>query len=157
MKKRLRKKMTKDWEWYTVKVLFEVLVSGEPSPEKMDENYPNDNDQTFEERILLVKSTSCKEAYGLAKKEAHKYEDNYLNQYDEKVEWKFIEMIDCFKLFDSQLQTGTELYARFLHVPKSISTEEVISHYYPETVVEELVDKNFIQRNQDSDDSLQSD
>ncbi|MBT2655384.1 DUF4288 domain-containing protein [Bacillus sp. ISL-18] len=146
MKKRLRKKLSKEWEWYAVKVLYECNISGNPSPEIIDENYSNTH-KTFEESIILVKASSFEKAYVIAEKEAKKAEIDYLNPYEELVEWKFVEALDCFKMFDEKLQSGTELYSRFLRVPKDISRENVISHYYPETVEEDEVDQNFILRN----------
>ncbi|MGK7377622.1 DUF4288 domain-containing protein [Planococcus sp. 1R117A] len=148
MRKRLRKKMSKDWEWYAVKVLYECIISGDPASETLDRNYSN-TEKTFEESILLIKASSFDQAYDLAEKEAKQHEIDYLNPYDEKVVWKFVESIDCFQMFDRKLQIGTELYSRLLHVPKGITNEQVIAQYYPETVVEELVDKNFILRNKD--------
>ncbi|MCM3116323.1 DUF4288 domain-containing protein [Neobacillus sp. MER 74] len=146
MKKRLRKKMSKEWEWYAVKVLYECNISGIPSPEIIDENYSNTH-KTFEESIILVKASSFEQAYVIAEKEAKKAEIDYLNPYEELVEWKFIEALDCFNLFDEKLQSGTELYSRFLRVPKDMSREIVISHYYPETLEEDEVDQNFNLRN----------
>lgn len=145
MKRRLRKKMIKGWDWYAVKVLYECVISGDPAPETIDKNYSN-TDRAFEESILLIMALSFEQAYALAEKEAKKQEINYLNPYDEEVSWRFVESIDCFHLFDKKLQGGTELYSRLFHVSKGIPKEQVISHYYPETVVEELVDKNFILR-----------
>ena len=57
MKKRLRKKMSKEWEWYAVKVLYECNISGNPSPETIGENYSNIH-KTFEESIILIKAPS---------------------------------------------------------------------------------------------------
>lgn len=62
---------------------------------------------------------------------------------------KIVVALDCFNLFDEKLQTGTELYSRFLRVPKYVPREKVISHYYPETVEKDEVDQNFILRNKD--------
>lgn len=145
MKKRLRKKMSKEWEWYAVKVLYKCNISGNPSPETIDENYSNTH-RTFEESIILVKAPSFEQAYEIAEKEVKWAEMDYLNPYDETVEWKFVESIDCFHLFDKKLQTGTELYSRFLRVPKDTSNKEVISHYYPEINEEEVVDYNYVAR-----------
>ncbi|WP_169907772.1 DUF4288 domain-containing protein [Priestia abyssalis] len=148
MKKRLRKKMSKEWEWYAVKLLHECNISGTPSPETIDKNYSNTH-KTYEESIILVKAPSFDQAYVTAEKEAKEAEVDYLNPYDEMVEWKFVESLDCFKLLDEKLQSSTELYSRYLRVPKDISKEKVISHYYPETTLEEEVDYNLILRNKD--------
>ncbi|MGB6407207.1 MAG: DUF4288 domain-containing protein [Planococcus donghaensis] len=150
MKKRLRKKMTKDWEWYAVKVLYECIISGESSQEPIDIASPRDH-KTYEETLFLIEASSEEQAYALGEKEAIKQEVDYLNEYGQKVEWEFVKTIDCFNLFDRQLQTGTELYSRFFYVPDTISTEDVISHYYPETVVEVLVNKNFNKNKKEED------
>lgn len=141
MKKRQRKKILKEWEWFAVKVLYECNVSGESSPDTIDENDSHTH-KSFEERIILIKASSSEQAFVIGEIEARKAETDYLNPYDEMVEWKFVKSIDCFNLFDEKLQTGTELYSRFLRVSKDISIEQVISHYYPETNVEEEVDYN---------------
>lgn len=80
MKKRLRKKMSKEWEWYAVKVLYECNISGNPSPETIDENYSNTH-KTFEESIILIKAPSFEQAYVIAEMEAKKAEIDYLNPY----------------------------------------------------------------------------
>lgn len=69
MKKRLRKKVSKDWEWYAVKVLYECIISGDPAPGTVDENYSNTH-KTFEESILLIKAPSVEQAYKIAEREA---------------------------------------------------------------------------------------
>lgn len=138
--------MSKDWEWYAIKTLYECIISGEPDPEMMNENSP-DNHKMFEESILLVKAPSIDLAKAFGEQEARKQQHDYLNTYGEKVEWKFVELIDCVWLSAPKIQIGTEVYARFLIVPPDIPTKEIISHYYPETVTEELVDKNFLLKN----------
>lgn len=143
MRKRLRKKMSKDWKWYTVKVLYECIISGEADPEMMDDNSLGDH-KMFEESILLVKAPSIELANALGEQAAREQQHDYLNPYGEKVEWKFVELINCFDLSVPKIQIGTEVYARFLIVPPDTPTKEVISHYYPETVTEELIDKNFL-------------
>ncbi|QKE72941.1 DUF4288 domain-containing protein [Arthrobacter citreus] len=134
MNKRLRKKMTQQWEWFAVKVLYECKISGNPTSEKI--NYEIDNLNTFEETILLIKAPAVEQAYLNGEKEALKNETEYLNQFGETVEWKFIEILDCFELFDKKLQTGTELYSRFIRVPTDLSKEDLIFQYYPEVVKE---------------------
>ena len=136
------------WEWYAVKLLYESIFSGKPNPETIDENYTNTY-KTFEESIMLVKAQSFEHAYSIAEKKAKDEEINYLNPYEELVEKKFVDALDCFILIDEELHSGTELYSRFLHVPKDIPREKVISHYYPETVEEYVVDQNFVLRNRD--------
>ncbi|PET68910.1 S-ribosylhomocysteinase [Bacillus sp. AFS001701] len=127
MRKRLQKKRSNEWEWFSVKVFFECKISGNPSTEKIDEDYGSDGHKTFEESILLIKAPSEEEAYLIGEKEAIKNEVEYLNQFDQTVEWKFIRVIDCFNLSDKNLQTGTELYSRFIRVPDDLPTEKLSS------------------------------
>ncbi|MEH6996464.1 DUF4288 domain-containing protein [Neobacillus drentensis] len=112
----------------------------------MDENYTNAH-KTYEESIMLVKAQSYEQANSIAEKKAKNEEIDYLNPYEELVEWKFVEALDCFILIDEKLQSGTELYSRFLRVPQDVPREKVISHYFPETIEEDEVDQNFILRN----------
>ncbi|MEH7514671.1 DUF4288 domain-containing protein [Gottfriedia acidiceleris] len=128
MKKRIRKKSSNEWEWFSVKVLYACKISGNPSPEKIDEDYDSDSHKTFEESIFLIKAPSYEEAYVIGKKEAIKNEVDYLNQYDQTVEWKFIKLIDCFSLSVKKLETGTELYSRFIRVPQNLPKEKVNSY-----------------------------
>lgn len=140
--------MTDNIEWYAVKLLYECVITGDPSPETIDENYTNTY-KTFEESIMLVKAKSFEDAYSIAEKKAKEAEVEYVNPYDEKVSWVFVDALDCFSLKEDELETGVELYSRFLRVPKEVPTKDVISHYYPETVEEDVVDHNWVFRNKE--------
>jgi hypothetical protein len=86
---------------------------------------------------MLVKAKSFDHAYEIAEAKAKENEDEYINLYGEKVNYVFAEAIDCFNLFDEELETGTELYSRFLDVPKDLTRDEFLDQYYPETVNED--------------------
>ncbi|MDI4644551.1 DUF4288 domain-containing protein [Cohnella hashimotonis] len=144
MKNQKNRKST--WGWYAVKVLYEAVITGHPDPATIDENYSNTH-KSFEESILLVNAQSPDHAYTIAEKKAKQNEMDYENPYGETVEWIFVRSLDCFILFDENLQSGTELYSRALRVPKDVPNETVIAHYYPEMVHEHVVDHNFILRN----------
>ncbi|MCM3118845.1 DUF4288 domain-containing protein [Neobacillus sp. MER 74] len=135
------------WEWYAVKLLYECIITGKPNPETIDENY-TDAHKTYEESIMLVKAQSFEHAYSIAEKKAKNNEIDHLNPYEERVQWQFVDTVDCFIIIDD-LETGAELYSRFLRVPKNIPKEEVICHYYPETVEDDEIDRSFILRNRD--------
>ncbi|WP_129689038.1 DUF4288 domain-containing protein [Gottfriedia acidiceleris] len=64
-------------------MLYECKISGNPSQEKIDDDYGSDDHNTFEESIFLIKATSQEEAYLIGEKEAIKNEVDYLNQYDQ--------------------------------------------------------------------------
>jgi hypothetical protein len=122
-------------EWYSVKLIYEFIITGEPDPAKIDEDY-NTNKQ-YEESIMLVKANSFDHAYSIAEAKAKENEYDYINLYGEKVNYIFAEAIDCFHLFDEELETGTELYSRFLDVPKKLTRDEFLDQYYPETINED--------------------
>lgn len=122
-------------EWNAVKLIYEHIISGDPNPEKMDEDYITDN--VYEESIMLEKAHSFEHAYSIAEKKAKENEMEYINPYDEKVCYKFAEAIDCFHLFDEELETGTELYSRLISVSKDLSRDEFIDQFYPETLEDE--------------------
>ncbi|MBU5220862.1 DUF4288 domain-containing protein [Bacillus albus] len=117
---------------YAVKLLFESVHSGEPDPTKMDEHYEENHDTLFEESIILVKANDLEEAQELGKQIAIHSEESYDNVYGEQVTWKFRKVIHVFELNDTSFETGTELYARFLHVKKNETVDSVLKAYYPE-------------------------
>lgn len=121
------------WKWFAVKLLFESFITGEPSPDTIDENYSTDF-KNLEESIILVKAQSFDQAYRLAEKKAKDAEIVYQNPYEETVKCQLIKALDAFELFDDELISGTELYSRFIRLPKGAENDEVISKFYPETV-----------------------
>lgn len=132
------------WQWFSVKLIFEAIISGKSDPDTIDRNYTNDI-KTYEESIVLIKAQSFDHAYKIAEEKAIKeIEHSYENPYDEIVEWKFIEAIDCFSLCEESLETGTEIYSRYIRVPKQLDTQEVLDKYYPDTIIENTdIDYNF--------------
>jgi hypothetical protein len=124
------------WEWYAVKILFESIISGEPTPEKIDKNYSKTL-KTFEESIIIVKAQSFDHAYKIVEKKAKDNEHDYINPYDEKVEWRFVDFLDCFSLFDENINSGTEVYSRFIQVPIEMKTEEVMNKFFPDSISED--------------------
>jgi len=139
-----------DLEWYGVKVLYKYLIIGSPNIEKIDENY--EDHQVFEESILLIKAQTFDQAYEIAEKKAKECEGSYTNVYDQIVKFQFVESLDAFLLCEEdELQSGTEVYSRFLHIPKEESLANVLSRHYPEVIEDETehIRKSFILRNKD--------
>jgi len=134
----------KKWNWYAVKLIYESTVSGEPNQSKIDKNY-EDKLKCYEESIMLVKAQSFDHAFKIAEERAIKDEDTHENPYDQTVNHRFVEAINCYWLFDDVLKTGVELYSRFINVPIETDTEEFLDTYYPETITteEEGVNYNF--------------
>ncbi|TCP59692.1 uncharacterized protein DUF4288 [Heliophilum fasciatum] len=119
--------------WYTVKLLFESIHSGEPIVDKIDENYYDNDEKIFEESIILIKSKDIEEAHAVAEMRAKKSEHEYLNVYGQLVKWQFIKVIDVFELDDCEVRSGIEVYSRFIHTKKEDDIHDVISRYYPES------------------------
>ena len=87
--------------WHSVKLLFRCAVkSGPPSRPLMDES------------TILVQADSTREAEARALLFATDMETEYKNQYDELVTWRFIALLDIFKIGQQELRNGTQVYSR---------------------------------------------
>jgi hypothetical protein len=143
------KRIHSKWQWYSVKLIFESILSGGPEPDTADESYP-DRYKMYEESLVLVKAQSFGHAYKIAEKKAKEAEAEYQNPYGESVHHKFVEAIDCFLILEETLLTGVELAWRVLRVPKETDPQEFIDTYYPDTIpVKDGIDPNFILRSRD--------
>lgn len=131
-----KKKRKSSWEWYAVKLLFQSTISGEPNDDKIDEHY-NDKFKLYEEQIVVVKAQSSDHAYKIADINAKKYEMEYYNLYDQFVQFKYVDSLNCQKLFDDEIKSGTEIYSRLFEVPVEEKTDKVIERYIPEAVSHE--------------------
>jgi len=141
-------KKSANWEWFSVKLIFQYQITGTPEPDTIDKNYTNQF-TTYEESIVLIKAKSFNHAYKIAEKKAKDVEDQYINPYGESVKCKFIEAIDCFSI-EEDLYSGLEVYSRFLRIPKNTDKDDFIDRYYPETIKsDDGLDYNFILRNQE--------
>jgi hypothetical protein len=86
-------------EWYTVKLLYRLMVSGDPDRAKLDARY-TDNRLYFRESMLLVKADSVDHAFVLAANTAKSNYERYQNRYSQTVTSEFDRTIDCFRLSD---------------------------------------------------------
>lgn len=119
-------------KWYSVKILFESVhiknedISDNPYDEKL-----------FEESIFLIKAKTEEQAYDNGKEHGIKAQTEYLNVYGETVRWTFIKVIDVFELSDDNIESGTEVYSRFIFAKENDDADKVIERYYPESSLEE--------------------
>lgn len=127
------KKRKSSWEWYAVKLLFESTLSGVPNQEKIDEHYDS-GFKLYEERIVVVKAQSSEHAYKKADEMSKVSEMEYYNPYGQLVKCKFVDSLNCQRLFDDEIKSGTEIYSRLLKVPVEMETEKVIETYVTETL-----------------------
>lgn len=127
------KKRKSSWEWYAIKQLFESTISGEPNKERIDENYC-DKFKLYEERIIVVRAQSSDHAYKIANAKGKESEMEYYNPYDQFVQCKFIDSLNCQRLFDDEIMSGTEIYSRLFKVSVEEKLEKVIETACPETL-----------------------
>lgn len=103
---------------YSVKLLLESIV------------VPNeDNTKTFEETIVLLRSTSREDIE--AKIRTHFVDDTYENAVGGQTTWRFVTILDVFELvdaFDGDVDFK-EVYCRFLPFDEMMTAEEVIALY----------------------------
>lgn len=116
-------------KWFTVALLYESVKEGEPK--NLDEDYDSSTN-VYEESHLLVKAVSPEEAIALGEKIGYENEHHYKNKYDETVYWKLVKVLDCFELLDEEFKTGTELYSRYILIPKKNSTQDVLKRFFQE-------------------------
>jgi hypothetical protein len=127
--------MNGDMDWFGVKLLHKITISGIPEKDKLDEFY-RDNSEFFEERIILVKASSFDEAYQLAESEAKEGDDVYENKYGQTVKWEFYRSVDCFHLFDS-LQSPVEVFSTLFAKKQGEDEEGLLDKRYGGCIAEE--------------------
>lgn len=122
------------WGWYGVKVLYENIVSGESIKDFIDRNYLTDI-RVLEESIIVVRAQSFEHAWKIAENKFIKEaEMTYENPYGETIKHQLVDIIDTFHMFDDPGVSGTEVYSRYLHVPKDVRNEDVLKQFYPEII-----------------------
>lgn len=124
------------FEWYGVKFLHKIVITGEPEENKIDEFF-HDTKTFFEESILLVKAYSFDDAYHIAEIEAQKDNEIYKNKYGQTVKYKFYESIDCFHLFDPP-KSGVEIYSTFFEMNQGEDEKILLDKRYNDCTVKEL-------------------
>jgi len=66
-----------------------------------------------EDRLVLVRAKSEREAEARLSRKWRAYSKPYLNPYGELVRWKLTEIRDVYELFDDEIDpSGTEVYSR---------------------------------------------
>lgn len=129
-------KTKSNWKWYGVKIIKQIIVTGEPDQKLVNEasekyglEYVEDGNQDFEESIMLVKAQSFEHAYKIAEKKSSDSSSKYTNIFGQEVEWRFLEAVDCFEIID-ELKSGTEVYSCFLTADKAITAEDFLKNWY---------------------------
>ena len=128
----MRKDKNSSWWWYAVVLLFESTISGEPDEKKIDDNYSTEL-KLYQEQIVLFRAQSHDHAFKLADLNAKKQEMVYTNKYGQNVQKRFVDSVNCQKLFDNEIKAGTELYYRLYEEKLDVDTSTFLEKYLPET------------------------
>ena len=131
MSRKAHKRLSLDW--FAVVVLFETKITGSPDKDRLDNHY-DDKHKIIEEQIIVVRAQSPDDAFELAEKSAKdNTEMTYRNPYGQHVQCRFLESVNCQKLFAPEIRSGSEVYFRLYLVPNEMSKCEFINTYIPET------------------------
>ncbi|MBS1599322.1 MAG: DUF4288 domain-containing protein [Bacteroidetes bacterium] len=84
--------------WYLAKIIFRIICgSGSHTPQ-------------FDEQLRLISASDEEEAFNKAKDIGMLEQDEFYNDQEKLVQWKFINVAELYKL--SGLLDGAELYSR---------------------------------------------
>lgn len=112
-----------NWKWYGVRSLYRWIALGKPK--EPDSSYiPGAT--LVEERIVLVKARSGKEALTRAEKEGRTYARSIqlTNVYGQKVRARLLKAVDAYEL-DSSPEADTEVFSATEEIDASIPDERV--------------------------------
>ena len=88
--------------WFLAKIIFRIVCgNGEHTPQ-------------FDKQLRLVHADDETKAFEKARQIGEKEQVSFLNQQDQLVQWKFINVSELYKL--SALIDGAELYSRVQEV-----------------------------------------
>jgi len=120
--------------WYGVKVIFRTTPSGKPKAK--DRAYRRDM-TLVEERVVLFKARSFKQATRLARQEARSYvRGSHINPYGQRVFTRFLKAYDVCQLYEPP-EHGKEVF----------SMTEVVSRRVPDkTVVDQRMGRDETKR-----------
>ncbi len=116
------------WRYFSVKLIYQIVVFGNPIAERVDEYYTDDH-TFFEESIVLVRAQSFDHAYTLAENRAHQVEHIAVNPYGQTIETKLVDAIDCFEIGES-IGTGVEVYSAITPQRKCVTQSGYLKRQY---------------------------
>jgi Domain of unknown function (DUF4288) len=84
--------------WYLAKIVYRIICGeGQHKPQ-------------FDEQLRLINANNEEEAMDKAKSLGLHEQDSFVNQKDQLVQWRFINISELYKL--TSLKDGAELYSR---------------------------------------------
>ena len=90
--------------WYSAALLFESV---HPDPT------PGQSERLYEESIRLIQAGSEDDARTKAEYLGREGEHTYKTASGEKVEWRFVKVMDMHEILVDNLEDGTEIFSRF--------------------------------------------
>ena len=84
--------------WYLAKIVFRIICG------------PGSHTPQFDEQLRLIQASNEEEAFDKAKAIGIREQDEFYNEQEKLVQWKFINIAELYKL--SGLLDGAELYSR---------------------------------------------
>ena len=114
-------------KWYSVKTFYRSKAEGRP---QKPDRYCDTDATLVEERIVLIRAQSRREAIKKAEKEANEYASriNYLNPYNQNVKTRYLGFFDLFEI-EGNLLDKEEIFLTSRIMSKKISDKK-ISHVY---------------------------
>ncbi len=84
--------------WYLTKIVYQIICGeGSHTPQ-------------FDEQLRLISATDEHDAFSKAQRIGVLEEENFFNQQQQLVKWKFINVCELYKI--SELIDGAEMYSR---------------------------------------------
>jgi hypothetical protein len=96
--------MSQKKSWFGVRLLF-----------RCDVNTERDDEPLYEDRIILLKAVSERGARRRAQNFGNQEQHEYLNVYEERVSWTFVEILDVVSLSIDVPGDKSEVYYHFLN------------------------------------------
>ena len=119
--------------WYSIKLLYVYEINGEPNPKLMDIDFV-ENYIAYEESILLIEASTFDMAYTKAEKIAKKSEGTHQNLYEQTIQKKFYDFIDCFLISPDEslhLKDELEVYSNIIESNTGINKDKFINETFP--------------------------
>lgn len=134
-----------NWNWYSAKIIYEFIIVSIPDQYLIDEYYLDDI-TFFEESIILIKAQSFSQAFKFATNRSISNNYKYTNKYNQAVERKFYDVIECFAICDN-LEIGTEVHSNIYSKDKNKNIENIINEkYFYDSSEQEHINKMHILR-----------
>ena len=110
--------------WYGVKTLYRSQATG---PRRGTDRLYASNVTVVEERVILVRARSAREAIRKAEAEAKTYAaDSHRNPYGQRVRTRFLGVVDAYDM-NEPLREQAEVFSTNEVVPRRVSDQAIIA------------------------------